>query len=184
MRADGAHQRQVTEVSAKEPGPYFSPGGDRIVMKTGHGISTVRTDGSGLQGLVSGALNGPEYSPNGKRIAFWGVPDGKQVSGIWRVRRDGSHLRRLTRSPVEVDWGNDMNPDWRPDGRRIVYAQCREETERGCGDGGIYSIRPGVGGSGRIRPHRPQPGERSKAPSEGPDTAALVGRAGAANCIA
>jgi Tol biopolymer transport system component len=147
MRADGHGKHLVAPISAATP--YFSPGGGRIVMST-DGISTVRIDGSGLRQLVRGAVYGPKYSPNGKRIVFWGQPDGRQVSGIWTVRRDGSRLRRVTRYTVPED-GFNLNPDWRPDGRRIVYAQCGAASERGCGEGGIYSIRPD--GSHRRRVH-------------------------------
>jgi Tol biopolymer transport system component len=145
MKADGQDQHLVAPIPPDVRGyaqPSFSPGGGRIVMARRHRISTVRTDGSDLRQLVSGAVGQPKYSPNGKRIAFSGLPDGKQRSGIWTVRRDGSHLRRLTPPPEDID-DSDTSPDWRPDGRRIVYAQCRDESEHGgCGDGGIYSIRP------------------------------------------
>jgi Tol biopolymer transport system component len=128
MRAGGTGQRQVTDDRGHEGAPYFSPGGGRIVMATYQAISTVRTDGTDLRQLVSGLVSEPEYSPGGKRIVFAGLPDGFHKSGIWTVRRDGSHLRRVTRSPQEED-GFDSGPDWRPDGRRILYARCIASSE-------------------------------------------------------
>jgi Tol biopolymer transport system component len=146
MWADGTHQRQVTQTPGDEWAPYFGPGGHRIVMATDHAISTVRTDGTGRRQLRRGFLSQPEYSPNGKRVVFSGLPNSKNESGIWTIRRDGSHLRRVTRSPQDED-GYDASPDWRPDGRRIVYARCTSSSEWGCGDGGIYSVRPDGSGN-------------------------------------
>ena len=40
---------------------------------------------------------------------------------VWRVDADGSHLRQLTHSDAP-----EFDPEWSPDGRRIVY---RSETE-------------------------------------------------------
>lgn len=152
MSADGGRQHEVIETRRSYAWPYFSPGGGRIVFVDGHALSTVRTDGTRLRRLVAGSISDPEYSPNGKRIVFAGVPRGRSYPySIWTIHRDGSHLRRLTRPDGDA---TDRAPDWRPDGRRIVYLHCTYEDARyGClgSDQYIYSIRPDGSGKHRVQ---------------------------------
>ena len=109
-----------------------------------HSIATVGIHGNGLRQLVfgwssPGGVRSPEYSPDGKRIAFVGRPKGTDVrTSIWTMDRDGSHLRRVTRPRPK--YGLDDSPDWRPDGRRIIFLH-RDCEDRGCEDA-VYSIRP------------------------------------------
>jgi Tol biopolymer transport system component len=42
-------------------------------------------------------------------------------AGIYRVERDGSHLRRLTKGTARA---TDLEPDWSPDGRSIAFSRC------------------------------------------------------------
>jgi hypothetical protein len=59
----------------------------------------------------------PDWSPDGRRIAFVrGAPDGRS-SALFVVRRDGGGLVRLTGGAQVVS-----RPAWSPDGRRIAYA--------------------------------------------------------------
>jgi Tol biopolymer transport system component len=158
MRADGGRQHEVIETRRSDAWPYFSPGGGRIVFVDGNALSTVRTDGTHLRRLVTGTpgdrgnILDPEYSPNGKRIVFAGVPKGRSYPySIWTIHRDGSHLRRLTRPHGDA---TDEAPDWRPDGRRIAYLHCTYEDARyGClgSDQYIYSIRPNGSGKHRVQ---------------------------------
>jgi TolB protein len=137
MRADGQHQHLITRPGAT---PSFSPGGGQIVLTLRHSIATVGIDGAGLRRLVYGRVTAtPEFSPNGRRIAFSWIPRHTDARrSIWTMRRDGSHLRRLTHPPEK--YGFDDSPDWRPDGRRIIFSH-NECNERGC-DRAIYSVRP------------------------------------------
>ena len=145
MRSDGGHQHSVVDTRGLDyDAPDFSPGGGHIVVasyyRRNYWISTVRIDGTHVRRLIHGHLGGPRYSPDGKRIAFYGVPAHRNgSSSIWTIHRDGSHLRRLTRPQ---NFGVDTDPDWRPDGRRILYSHC-DYRERGCVSGDyLYSIRP------------------------------------------
>ena len=66
----------------------------------------------------------PALSPDGRRIAFfgqWGRITDEFVDhqDIFTMRVDGTHVRRVTSSPVQgTVYGE---PQWSPDGRKLVY---------------------------------------------------------------
>ncbi|HKQ53749.1 MAG TPA: DPP IV N-terminal domain-containing protein, partial [Pyrinomonadaceae bacterium] len=62
----------------------------------------------------------PDWSPDGKEIAFESTRDGK--SAIYVVRADGAGLRKLTSGEV-----NDEQPRWSPDGKRLVFISQRDK---------------------------------------------------------
>lgn len=62
----------------------------------------------------------PSWSPNGQRIAYWGLPQGTAKRVLWTVAADGTR-------PVQVsddDYLN-WNPVWSPDGRHLYFASDR-----------------------------------------------------------
>jgi Tol biopolymer transport system component len=54
------------------------------------------------------------FSPDGQEIIFVGLSEGQ--SDLYRVRRDGTELRRLTQ-----DRHAERDPQWSPDGRFLAY---------------------------------------------------------------
>ena len=60
----------------------------------------------------------PDWSPDGRRIAFESGPDGSL--SIFTIGIDGDHLTRLTDGAY-----NDEGPVWSPDGRRIAFYSNR-----------------------------------------------------------
>ena len=60
---------------------------------------------------------GPDWSPNGDRIAFHGWVDG--VPQVFTVAPNGAGLRQLTQV------GRNEDPSWAADGRHIVFASTR-----------------------------------------------------------
>lgn len=108
-------------------------------------LSFVRADGTGLRESVvqlPGEAGGLTWSPDGLRLAFWGIPLG--VNGaeqlpaqIYVVNADGSGLHPLTVA------GDNRWPTWSPDGTRIAFA--RGEVSLLTGDDGsqIEYIEPG-----------------------------------------
>jgi dipeptidyl aminopeptidase/acylaminoacyl peptidase len=59
----------------------------------------------------------PDWSPDGRRIAFVRQDRGKRSTSLYVVRRDGGGLRRLTHGDQVVSM-----PAWRGDGLMLAYA--------------------------------------------------------------
>lgn len=89
-------------------------------------IWSMDSDGSNLKQLTSNkAIEGhPDYSPNGKRIAFDSRRDGDK--DIYVMRANGSHVTKLTLEPGRRD--PDVHPVWSPDGRHIAFASRRSHN--------------------------------------------------------
>ena len=79
-------------------------------------VWVVRPDGSGERNLTGGDRvfkdGRPAWSPDGRRIAFVSY---RGRGGVFVMNRDGTGIRRLTRTLV---W----DPTWSPDGRTIAVA--------------------------------------------------------------
>jgi Tol biopolymer transport system component len=85
-------------------------------------VSFTRTKTSGTP-LILSAHNtlgdrGPVFSPDGGEIAFWAW-DKSYRATLWVAASDGTRLRQLTRV------GPDMTPQWRPNGREILFESGR-----------------------------------------------------------
>jgi serine/threonine-protein kinase len=94
----------------------YQPGGNTSAAKP---IDWVTGDGktSVLRATKADWAN-PRFSPDGQKLAI-DISDGKQRD-IWVYDWARDTLTQLTFDP-----GNDRNPVWTPDGRRIVFASDR-----------------------------------------------------------
>jgi TolB protein len=82
-------------------------------------VFIVNPDGSGRRRLTRGKAwqSFPDWSPDGKRIAFVESPG--EYNGPWSVHvtnSDGSANRTVMRSAEPL-----YSPDWAPDGRKIAF---------------------------------------------------------------
>jgi TolB protein len=174
MSADGSAPVHVVTACRADPclgesSPAWSPDGARLVFERAFGpivknnaagldLMSANADGTAEQLLLhfrSLEAEGKEphdaqWSPDGTRIAVNVLnikARPRNGSAIYVLDADGSDLRRIT--PMRLNAGN---PDWSPDGKRIVFnssyeAQAAVE---------IYTVRPD---GSRLRRLRREPKE-------------------------
>jgi eukaryotic-like serine/threonine-protein kinase len=127
MDAGGGNVRRLTEEGFN---PAWSPDGKEIVYATSpanspHSRENVRSQlmvvnvetrerrridiGSGKDAVQ------PSWSPNGARIAYWGLHDTDR--DIWTVPARGGEPAQVTNDDA-TDW----NPVWSPDGEYLYFA--------------------------------------------------------------
>lgn len=131
MNADGTGIERLTINNLFEEVPTYSPDGKQIlftrqIMEQGDTslvsngeIFIMDTDGKNEKRLTrkKGYDSGAKFSPDGKRIAFYG-PDENKNFEIFIMNTDGSNLVNLTEDALE-----DYSPDWSPDGKWIAYSK-------------------------------------------------------------
>jgi Tol biopolymer transport system component len=87
----------------------------------------------------------PDYSPDGKRLAFSSTRSG--VEEIWISSADGSNPEQVT----ATGGAQSSNARWSHDGRTIVFSSRREVGERQIDRlGHLYLLSPGSGEMRRI----------------------------------
>jgi Tol biopolymer transport system component len=69
----------------------------------------------------------PRWSPNGHRIAFWGLRDQTGQRDLYTVAADGSELESQGLE-VTNDAALDWSPTWSPDGRFLYFSSNRGGT--------------------------------------------------------
>jgi len=140
MNADGTNVRQLTSNADFDSAPSWSPDGRRILFERAPAgtftpgveaqekdVYVMRADGSHVRRLTDspGLDEGPEFSPDGTKIAFSSARDGQQE--IYVMDADGSDPRRLTDNPAR-----DESPDWQA-------LPFDTSGHRACGDDSLAS---------------------------------------------
>ena len=133
MGATGESVRRLTTFGAD---PSWSPDGKTIVFASQRfHVPNIREADSALWSVdvASGKTRmllkrdgvQPRISPNGKWIAYWGLPLGGGRREIWTLAvsgdPDGKSANRLTEDEA-IDW----NPFWSGDGKWLFFASDRD----------------------------------------------------------
>ncbi|HEX8247511.1 MAG TPA: protein kinase [Pyrinomonadaceae bacterium] len=129
MEETGENVRRLSDTGYH---PSWSPDGKQIVVSdkaadvaTSHSIPNsslwiidVETGNKSRLDTKGDAVQ-PSWSPNGKRIAFWFVEEGK-LGDIATVSAAGGEPVRVTKDEI-MDW----NPVWSPDGKYVYFGSDR-----------------------------------------------------------
>jgi Tol biopolymer transport system component len=113
-----------------DTGPDFSPDGRKLVFlrvlsdRGPAAAFVVGVDGRGLRQITAYDLDAayPRWSPDGTKVVFSSHEDSASDTvskDIWVVNADGTGLTQLTHNEPE---NHSFEPDWSPDGSRIVFA--------------------------------------------------------------
>lgn len=148
MNADGSNPVRVTQQTAWQFGPTWSPGGTQlaftrqvpgVVMSLQFDIIVINTDGTGELNITNSDFDefDPAWSPDGGKIAFAGVRFEQATDPItgdpytaaqWEivtVSPDGSAERILSAgergTPRFQSLEEDRAPAWSPDGSKLVF---------------------------------------------------------------
>src|SRR5713226_8895240 len=91
-----------------------------VVFTYGGYLWSVPRDGGDARQLTTGGHESfPEFSPDGKWIAFTGMYDGN--ADVFVIPAEGGEPKRLTWYP-----GQDGAAGWTPDGKRVLFVSDRD----------------------------------------------------------
>jgi TolB protein len=119
MDADGRNPIRLTHHPNDDYHPSVSPDGKQLAFDRNHrGVYIMNADGGDIRQLTDFGAR-PDWSPDGRRIAFEGRENRKD---IYVIGIDGQNLTNLTQDGL----GN-YAPAWSLDGRQIAYGSWRDE---------------------------------------------------------
>ncbi len=116
MNDDGSGQTRLTQSSANNSQPAWSPDGTKIAYVSNNGIYIMNADGSNSPYLINPNGWQPAWSPDGTKIAYCAnyQRNGIGTSEIYVMNVDGANITRLTNNACSY-------PAWSPDGKKIAF---------------------------------------------------------------
>ena len=131
--ADGRNERRLTTTSQPVHSPAWSPDGRTIAFAGVRDVFTVPSRGGRVTNLTRSPKpwllrTTPAYAPDGRTLAISASTDAFN-SDIFLIRADGTGMRRLTRTQGTHDrLGEEAEPSFSPDGKRVVYLSNRDRS--------------------------------------------------------
>jgi hypothetical protein len=126
MDGNGADVRRLTNTTAHDSAPRWSPDGSGVVFISDRDephfeIYTMGQDGTTVRRLTENMASEsyPAWSPDGSKIAFESTRGG--YTAIYTMAADGSGVAQLTNNPT-----GDGGSSWSPDGRRVAFYSNRD----------------------------------------------------------
>ena len=128
MEATSENVRRISDFGFN---PAWSPDGKELVVSLARPEVSVRStipsalwiinlETGAKRLLTEGDAVQPSWSPNGDRIAYWGLRPGGGQRDIWTIPAKGGDAL-----PVTDDLSLDWNPSWSPDGKQLYFASDR-----------------------------------------------------------
>ncbi|MFH1416914.1 MAG: hypothetical protein ABII12_01315 [Planctomycetota bacterium] len=125
---DGAVVTQITDESADDAQPAFSPDGKLIAFTSDRGgqwdIWVVDTNGRNPIQITRNPMPElhPSWSPDGKRLVYCRLNSKENRGELWVADLENPGVKRFI--------GEGLFPDWSPTGDKIVYQRARERGSR------------------------------------------------------
>jgi TolB protein len=128
MDTEGKNNINLTNSEINEMFPCWSPDGKTILYcseeNNGWKIYQMNTDGSDRRKVSEYVGPGwelyPQFSPNGKKIAYFTHNSESKTRNIFVMNKNGKNMQQLTNTSFI-----DENPFWSPDGKSIVFQSKR-----------------------------------------------------------
>jgi tricorn protease len=117
---------ETVAVSSEADTYQLSPSGQRAVIATHGELFTIATERGDVRRLTRTSdvrESNPQWSPDGKRIAF--VSDHSGREEIWVCDEHGNSLKRLTNSDTQKG-----APVWAPDSQSLLYTASDRALHR------------------------------------------------------
>ena len=124
MSSSGKHRKALTKTPQGNGDATWSPDGKEIAFTSDRGkfpdVYVMHADGTHVTPITHNADREGDlvWSPTGKRIAYVRTPATGGDKDIYSMSPKGTHVKDLTNDPNHFD----LQPDWSPDGKQIVFS--------------------------------------------------------------